>query len=99
MDSRIKEVTYYKHTGVKPDGTFEGKGGAVRTDSDISMSHPKGGCGLKGCGCSKGHWICIGKGRTDDGVVEGKTVKFKSRKDMKSFLDDADALSKLRTDW
>ena len=73
----------------------------LRIGENSTLHHTinRGGCGLKGCGCSKGHWVCITKGRTEEGVVEGKTVKFKSRMDMENFLNDTDALSNLRLEW
>lgn len=94
------ETKYFKHINVNPDGTFwDGTKGAVRTDKGISMSQENGGCGLDGCGCSEGHWLCITKGRTEDGVIEGKTIHFKNKREMNEFLDDINAISNLRENW
>ena len=94
------KTTYFKYTNVNPDGTFgDGKLGAIGTKSTITKSSEKGGCGLETCGCSEGHWICVSKGRNDEGIVEGKTIHFKNKKEMKEFLKDIDAISNLRIDW
>ena len=94
------ETTYFKHTDVNPDGTIGKKRlGAVHTDRRITMSKENGGCGLDSCGGSEGHWICVIKGRTDNGVVEGKTIRFKNKREMNNFLSDINVVSLLWENW
>lgn len=81
------KITKYRHTGVLPNGNVE-SGGAVHTEQMIRMSPKSGGCGLSTCHCSDGHWISIALGRTEDGIVEGLTVKFESQKEMNKFLKE-----------
>ena len=79
-------ITRFRHTGVKPDGTFEQGLGAVKTKGSISRSHERGGCGMRGCKCSPGHWIAVALPRTDEGVVEGFTIRFKNKQEFNRFL-------------
>ena len=81
------KITKYRHTGVLPDGVVKG-GGAVHTEQMIRMSPKNGGCGISTCHCSDGHWISIGLGRTEDGIVEGITVRFDNQKEMNKFLKE-----------
>ena len=76
----------FTHTGVKPDGTFDDKNGAVGTKGGVSMSQPSGGCGLEGCYCSEEHWLTISMPRTEDGVVMGISVTFDSLDEMNKTL-------------
>lgn len=80
------KIETFRHTKVKPNGTFENKLGAVITEGGIRMSPDRGGCDLKGCRCSEGHWITIVKPRTAKGVVEGTRVKFDNKAEMDEFL-------------
>lgn len=80
------KVEAFKHEGVKPDGTFENKAGAVYTKGRIIMSRENGGCDLHGCTCSEGHWITIVEPRTEDGIVEGVKVMFDNKSEMDTFL-------------
>ena len=74
-----------KHIGVKPDGTFKNKLGAVETKGKIIMSNGEG-CGLSGCKCSEGHWLTIVQPRTSKGVVKVVKVVFDDSKEMNGFL-------------
>ena len=78
----------FRHEGVNPDGTFKNEPGAVNTKAHVGISAPGGGCDMKGCGCSPGHWIVIGNGRTKSGVVSGKTLSFASRKDLLEYMKE-----------
>ena len=80
------KITKFKHVNVKPDGTFKDQRGAVITEGAIRMSQKGGGCDLKGCHCSDGHWLTIVKPRTKKGVVEGTTVTFDDQEEMDVFL-------------
>jgi hypothetical protein len=80
----IKIITY-EHTHVKIDGTFENQPGSIHTEGHISISHPKGGCGLGGCNCSPGHWISAAL-PLDNGIVRGMRLQFKSRKQLLEYL-------------
>ena len=77
------KMNHFKHTGVKPDGTFEGRMGAVGTGLNINHGD---GCGSRGCHCSDGYWFLIGIPRTADGVVEGMNVKFEDRQEYETFI-------------
>lgn len=83
------KIETFKHTNVLPNGTFKTKKGGVETEGRISRSAKNGGCGMKGCHCSDGHWITIIKPRTKKGVVEGIKVKFDNKLEMEAFLDGA----------
>jgi hypothetical protein len=82
------KIETWKHTGVKPDGTFKNEPGAVETTAKTIVSVPRGGCGSPGCNCSPGHWISITKARTSAGVITGKTMHFKSRKDLLEYAKE-----------
>lgn len=82
----IKTETY-RHTGIAPNGDCK-DGGAVYVKRVVYTSAPKGGCGLGSCNCSPGHWLLIGKPRTSKGVVEGKTMYFKSRGDLLQYIKE-----------
>lgn len=77
----------FKHINVAPDGKVK-DGGAVGTSKRVSLSMPgEGGCGLDGCHCSDGHWICISEGRdADTSVVQGITINFDSKKEYDKFV-------------
>ncbi len=79
-------TTPWKHTGVKPDGTFKNKPGAVNVKKGVTISAPRGGCGMLGCNCSPGHWIVISNGRTKAGVLTGKTIHFDTRKELLEYM-------------
>ena len=59
--------------------------GNVHVNKIISMSPDSGGCGLKGCHCSDGHWLMIGFGLHDN-QVSGLTVYFDNWGEMQLFL-------------
>jgi len=80
------KIVKFKHEGVKPDGTFYDGLGCVMVDGGINVSQPEGGCDIKTCTCSEGHWICIVAPRTDDGVVEGITVHFDDAAEMHEYF-------------
>ena len=80
------KVSVYTHLGVKKDGTFKDGAGAVHTKGHLTISHQKGGCGLKTCNCSPGHWITATMPRTKDGVVRGVTFTFKTRTELLNYL-------------
>ena len=80
---RIKK---FRHTGVKPDGTFEGrKLGAVEVDGSHRISRGEG-CGTEGCNCSPGIFVCDAKPRTPEGVVEGTTTYFNTIPQLDAYL-------------
>ena len=78
----------FRHENVLPNGTFSDKPGAVGTKGGIRMSVKGGGCGMRHCGCSPGHWITVSQPRTNEGVVTGETVKFDNKKEMEQYLID-----------
>lgn len=84
------KIRSFRHTGVKPNGTFENEAGAVVTQGRVSMSAVNGGCGAGNCNCSEGHWVSIVKPRTQEGVVEGMTIQFDDQAEMNKFLRGQD---------
>lgn len=82
------KIKTFKHENVLPNGTFANQNGAVEVKGVITMSKKNGGCGLKSCHCSDGHWITIVKPRTDDGVVEGIRVEFDDMTEMQKFFNE-----------
>ena len=86
LKTKIMYIKKFRHANVLADGRIIG-GGSVETKGSIRMSSENGGCGLSGCHCSDGHWIMIASPRTDDGVVEGMTVKFDNYDEFKTFLE------------
>ena len=80
------KIESFKYEGVKPDGTFIKGAGSIHTNGRIVMSETNGGCSLKGCNCSQGHWISIVKPRTEDGVVECVKVSFDNQAEMDLFF-------------
>lgn len=81
-------IEEYFYSNVNPDGTFDNEPGAVNIEATITLSSPHGGCGMKGCNCSPGHWIMISKGRNSKGEVKGKTLYFKNRKDLLTYAKE-----------
>ncbi len=81
------KIEVFKHENVRPDGTFINEPGAVNVDGGITWSHPNGGCGLESCNCSEGHWVAICQPRSDNGVVEGISVKFENKAEMRRFIE------------
>jgi len=79
------KVETFTHTGVKEDGTFENQRGAIGTKAKVTFSAPRGGCGVTGCNCSPGQWVCFSTGRTDTGNVAVTTLWFNSRKELLKF--------------
>jgi hypothetical protein len=86
----------YRWTGVNRDGTFKNEAGAVKTKKGVTTSAPAGGCGSYGCNCSPGHWISLGNARTKTGVVSGKTLYFKSRKDLLEYMKEHNLKGQLK---
>ena len=80
------QIETFKYENVLSDGTFLEETGAVETKGKIIMSQKNGGCNLKGCKCSEGHWITIVQPRTEDGIVEGIKMKFDNSKEMQDYL-------------
>jgi hypothetical protein len=79
------EIHKIVHQNVNPDGTFLNARGAVMTEGGILMSAGEG-CSLPDCHCSDGYWITIMLPRTKDGIVEGVTVKFSSKREFEKFM-------------
>jgi len=86
------KIQTFKHTGVLPNGCFIDRAGGVETKGIIRMSQIDGGCSLKGCHCSDGHWLMVSAPRTENGVVEGITIKFDSHAEMQSFLNNRELI-------
>lgn len=83
------KVHKFKHVNVAPNGKVKG-GGAVGVVREVSLSESNGGCGLDGCNCSDGHWICISEGRDSSAeTVQGCTIRFKDSLEMNTFIDNA----------
>ena len=57
---QVKTISY---EGVKEDGTFESKKGAIHTTRGINYGAP---CS---CGCSPEHYITVNSGRTSEGTL------------------------------
>jgi hypothetical protein len=78
-------ITQFKHTGVKKDGSFENKSGAVGTEGGVRMSQShEDTCD---CGCSPDRFISIIMPRTKKGVVLGLTVTFDDAEEMSQFME------------
>ena len=80
------KIFTYQHENVKQDGTFIDQPGSVVTEGRIMMSEEQGGCNIKTCHCSDGHWISITEPRTPQGIVKGVTVVFDDYAEMKRFF-------------
>jgi hypothetical protein len=78
----------FRHENVLPDGTFSDKAGAVGTKGGIKMSASRGGCGIRTCNCSPGHWISITQPRTEEGIVVGTVINFTDKKEMDKYLNE-----------
>lgn len=78
------------HESVNPDGAFQDQPGAVKTEGSVIMSQEDGGCDVKGCKCSEGHWLSVFMPRTKDGIVEGVKVTFDNWGEMQLFLSMRD---------
>ena len=74
------------HEGVLPDGTFKNEPGAVVVNGSVRMSQKEGGCDVKKCKCSNGHWLSIVMPRTENGIVECISVTFDSQEEMNAFF-------------
>jgi hypothetical protein len=82
------KVRAFTHRNVAPCGHIQTKkGGAVHANGAIIMSQDNGGCDIKSCNCSPGHWITILMPRTSKGLVRGMSVSFKDRLELLTFLD------------
>jgi hypothetical protein len=80
------KVKEWKHENVLPNGKFLSAGGSVEVTPGIKLSQPNGGCSLKGCRCSIGHWISINRGYdAKTKTVSGKTLYFDSHREMVAF--------------
>ena len=72
---RIEKIV---HKNVNPNGTFsDGTTGAVVTTGRLMMGYNHGE-----------HWLSISMPRTKEGVVEGMTVYFSSKKEKEKFLKE-----------
>lgn len=56
-------------------------GGAVETGKNVKVGC---GCGLPGCHCSDGFWLCINRGIDKNNKVKVTSVRFDNKKE---FLD------------
>jgi hypothetical protein len=61
-------------------------GGAVSPDLGLTRSVAGGGCGLRDCNCSPGHWITIGL-PIDRGVKQAVQFIFESQADRDRFAE------------
>ena len=76
-----------RHENVTEDGTFTDKEGAVEVVGGIFLSSDNGGCCLRGCKCSEGHWMLILIPRTFEGIVEGFKIQFDDKKEFNEYID------------
>ncbi len=80
------KIETFIHENVLPNGTFKDKLGAVEVNGSIRMSPKGGGCTIKTCHCSDGHWYMTALPRTKKGVVAGTRIIFENQKEMDEFL-------------
>lgn len=78
-------ITSFLHADVSESGVVK-NGGEVAVNGRFTTSERGGGCGLRHCHCSGGHWIFKVFPRTAEGNVFGYKVSFSSQQE----LDDAD---------
>lgn len=83
-------IEQWKYEGVDESGKCV-DGGAVEVGGVVRFSHSGGGCGLEGCQCSNGHWLCVSFPRTLDGIVEGVTIRFDNEIQLIKFIDNIKA--------
>ena len=85
------KVIKWIHENVMPNGVvidnYGNEDGAVGIAPEIKMSADEGGCSIKNCTCSDGHWIMIADGYNEESrTVEGMTVFFDNWGEMQLFL-------------
>lgn len=85
------DIKYWTHEGVKPDGTFEDRLGAIGTEPKIDATWSGEGCDCGTCGGAD-TYIRVNLGRDDEGTVRGMTIYFDSDEEMKSYLDNKNFL-------
>ena len=78
------QIKKWKHTKVNKDGTFENRLGAIYTEQRVYLID--GNCGLGNCHCSEGHHLVICEGRNKNKTVNGLTITFKDKKEMRQIL-------------
>jgi len=77
---------------------FGNTSGAVVTVPNLTFAF--GGCGIPGCNCSNGYWICINLGyNSKKKKVFGLTIHFKDEDEMLQFLGNIQGIYSVLTGY
>lgn len=81
-------IEHWEYEDVMPDGKCL-SGGALEVKQNIKLSNSiNGGCSIKNCNCSDGHWMCINYGYNKENMtVSGTTIYFDDYKEMCKLLN------------
>ena len=58
----------------------------LNTHKGITYSAERGGCGMRNCSCSPGHWICVSTGVDKQFILNGMTINFDNKDEMDEFI-------------